>query len=238
MHVNLLNKLPTISSSIKPNILSVLGNVGPIEYHKTKIFFDYLSQNFNKILYVPENHEYGSSPSNKLKYESLKFVLRNFCIQYKNVHLLNNDIFIVIDDVTIFIGSTLWSNFTILSTESNKTNYPKYILNCDDHQKQHEKDLNFLKNSIEKYKFCKIIVLTHYSSTIKHVETQYIIKGNGFVSWYVTNLEYMIKHPITHWSSGHVHNISELYINNVYCRLNAHKTKYSNDEIKIKIIEY
>jgi len=232
--------IPKIFNLVKPatgaKMLAVCGDVGLPTHPNTKLFFEHVASLYEKILFVPGNHDYGFSTFDADGYAEFTPKLSDLCSTFKNIYVLDNNTFV--DDDTIFIGSTLWSNSIITETEENIEKFPLYIKNCNDHRKKHLDDLNWIKKTVEENRDKQIVMLTHYSPTIKLMEPAYVKKGKEFVSWYATDLEYLMTPPITHWLCGHVHFASKCTIGSTMCALNAGRYKLRHAYDDIEYIEY
>ncbi|MEX1193309.1 MAG: metallophosphoesterase, partial [Brumimicrobium sp.] len=111
-----MNKRLLLENPIQPvgDILILAGDVIPfIEIEKHNDFFDYVSQNFKEVYWIPGNHEYYQYDISKRK-GSFKIKVR------PNVTLLNNST-IVIDNFKL-IFSTLWTFVSPLEKKVGVTN--------------------------------------------------------------------------------------------------------------------
>lgn len=98
-----------------PDYFIYAGDVGNAK--TSYLYFKCLSLLYpnSKILYVLGNHEYY-----KLIFNRVPLIYIMELSSIKNLVLLNNDIHIDKEKQTIFIGSTLWTNFKLTSHKSNK----------------------------------------------------------------------------------------------------------------------
>lgn len=80
----------------------------------------------------------------------------------------------------------------------------------------------------------KIIMLTHFVPTFKLIEKKYQNMGLHRTSWFASDLEHLIKHPIKIWICGHTHSIIECTVNDTPCMINAYgygdENAYKNKE--------
>ena len=88
----------------RSNILILAGDICHISnVDRYTPFFEYVSENFQYVLYIPGNHEFYNSD---LEIEELEINLEKYLYSFKNIFYLNNKS-IVIEDI-LFTGSCLW----------------------------------------------------------------------------------------------------------------------------------
>ena len=92
----------------KADYLFLAGDIHNISKSNFKLFFDYVSQHWKQVFYIPGNHEYYNKFNTILE---LKKQYQIFFENYTNVHFLDDNISTIqYNDKTIaIIGSTLWS---------------------------------------------------------------------------------------------------------------------------------
>ncbi len=163
------------SKYLESNPIEPVGDIlilaGDITYwgkkHFKHWFFDYVSDHFNTVYYIPGNHEFYSGKDLRIidnpVYEGIK----------ENIFLVNNKV-VSIEYVDILF-TTLWSKIP-----DSKSLFVEYGVS-DFHQikyrgkrldyiifnKLHEESLDFLKDSILKLNAQKKVVVTHHIPTQK-----------------------------------------------------------------------
>ncbi|WP_083634460.1 metallophosphoesterase [Saccharicrinis aurantiacus] len=156
------NRLFLDKNPIKP-IGEILVLAGDITYwgkkHFKYSFFDYISEHFKAVYYVPGNHEFYSGKDLRLLDNEVYEPIRD------NVFLVNNKV-VTLDDVGLFF-STLWSEIPIsksLIVESNindfhKIKYRSKKLNTNIFNALHKVSLQFLSSAITSSKMNKKVIL-------------------------------------------------------------------------------
>lgn len=188
---------------------------------RTRNFFQRVSAEFPRTIYVTGNHEvYGGD------FAKVHKQIRSFCDSHAitNITLLDKEM------VTIagydFIGGTLWTDFndmdtlTMLNAESAMNDY-RGVKNTNDTQtwkflprhalRDHSQMMGYLQNCMDTYKESGrtdrcVIVITHHAPSEASVHEKYaydrLMNGNFY-----TNLEPFIEaNPqIQLWVHGHMH---------------------------------
>jgi len=119
IHIELWNKLPEIP--IKAKYLFLAGDICTLRHPLFYKFFDYCSKRWEKVFYVPGNHEFYDTQKN---YNELDFEYKLKLNQrYKNIFYLNDEIAPLNDSINVY-GSVFWTNPTF-----NSTNEAKHFIN-------------------------------------------------------------------------------------------------------------
>lgn len=104
-HIERRKSIPKIEPLAE--YLFLAGDIGHIEDHKYKLFMDYVSDNWKKIVIVLGNNEYYSKSKS---YDELLSEYREFFEDYENIFLLEKES-IKLDRYTVY-GATLWSKLS------------------------------------------------------------------------------------------------------------------------------
>ncbi len=204
------------NNPIKP-VGDILILAGDVSYwgkkHFKHWFFDYISDNFRVVYYVPGNHEFYSGKDLRILDHPVYDAIRD------NVFIVNNRV-VSIDDIDLFF-TVLWSN--IPEEKSLKVEYGvgdfhqiKYRGKRLDYKifnKLHRESISFLNDSISSSNARKKIVVTH------HIPTQICnpeyYRDSEINSAFVSE-QYTLIHDldIDYWIYGHHHaNMPEVNIN-------------------------
>ena len=198
---NYLSKNPIIPSG---EILLLAGDIVPfaiMESHND--FFDFISDNFEKVFWVPGNHEYyyfDVGNKNTSFHEKIR----------SNVSLINN--VSVIESNVTFIFSTLWSKISPVNMRPIQQGVSDFkvikrngqIFNPHDFNELHEQSLNFIKQEIENATSNKMFVVTHHVPTFLNYPAEY--KGSDLNEAFAVELFDLIeKSAIDFWLFGHNH---------------------------------
>jgi len=181
-----------------------------------KEFFNYVSDNFEKVYWLPGNHEfYGGTDS--------KILSKPFCESLKsNIFLINNQT--VTHNNLRIVFSTLWTKIDqqyreIVVKSLNdfyKIKHNEQTLTLDMFEQFHKESLDFILDelSVEKNTDYKTLVATHHvPSYLCSVEEFADSKIN---SAFVVELKQLIEnYAIDAWIFGHSHrNVPEIKIGN------------------------
>ena len=218
LHLDVQKKkdIPTIKPLAK--YLAICGDLccpgNPLFYN----FLQTQSKNFDKVFFVPGNHDYDSGPMfNSEKVEKWDPVIKNICNSFKNVHYLNRNAY-YLDHNVLLLGSILWSKPL---PKSSGLLHPEYKNYCD-HLHEHTQHVNWLESAIDTNRDKNIIVLTHFVPTFKLIEDKYKNKGDYKTSWVATDLEHVFISPVRAWICGHSHSRIQTAVNGVPCVINAY----------------
>ncbi len=164
-----LEKSPLRLPPSDSDVLVLAGDIYHVSLFDYNIsgFFEDISKKYKHVIYVPGNHEYFDSDISIIK------SLKQFCENYKNVYLLDNEIKII-DDVQ-FICGTGWTHFNSLDAGTMKqatrtiNDYRRIkngnnMLTIYDIIEKHAEFVKFFK-SVDKTKY-KNITVTHHSPTL------------------------------------------------------------------------
>jgi hypothetical protein len=211
IHVDYLHhsKLPRLKA-LSPHLL-ICGDIGNPKHPNFSTFLKNIKSDFDKIYFVPGNHEYDTSScfSSTKAVEFKSFLYEN--LDKYNINLLDCSHY-EIDKDTVIGGCTLWSNPSKNLYNISKERYNEHIM-------LHRFEKDWLSAFINKYSNKKIIIGTHFVHTPKLIEKKYYI-NNEPSDWFHTNLEEMIKSPVIGWFCGHTHSNIEININDVICGVN------------------
>ncbi len=166
-------------------------------------FFDFLSNNFKAVYWLPGNHEYYHYELTQ-KYGPFKESIR------KNVFLLNNQVEYLDNGRIIF--STLWSQIEQLYEKYMERNMADFHLiryngvpiTSRQYNKMFEDNLSFIKQEVNKPFTGKTIIVSHHVPTLKNYPTEFA--GSPLNNGFVTDLtEFICESKIDYWIYGHHH---------------------------------
>lgn len=188
---------------------------------RSRYFFQRVSQNFPRTLYVMGNHEHYSGDFAK---GVSRF--RTFCDQ----HYINNITLLDKETVTIdgydFIGGTLWTDFNNMDTmtmhnAATAMNDYRGVKNTNDTQtwkflpkhalSDHTRMVGYLQNCMDNYRESgrtdrRVIVITHHAPSRGSIHEKYaydtLMNGN----FYTPMDEFIEANPqVQLWIHGHMH---------------------------------
>lgn len=232
LHLELNDKIPEIIPTADNLILA--GDIGKPEDKSYTDFLAKMSILYKMVFVIKGNHEcYGKTvvQTDKLISEIIDV--------YPNIYYLNQS-FVQIDDLLI-IGTTLWSDIdrmeasTISMFISDFTEIKSWSVDASIWQ--HNRDLVFISNMIEKSKKegSKLIIITHHAPVLGSVSDKFI--DDDLNSSFQTDLSGLITDPIKLWVYGHTHCSKNRTINGVqivsnqYGYLDEDESGYQKDAI-------
>lgn len=232
--------------------LALLGDIGNPFQDNLRIFLKKIHKKYEKIFYVPGNHEYYNLSGSYKSKDKFHERLQEICEEFENVLLLDNKTF-TLDGLKI-IGSTLWSNIPDDKAEYIKLRLNDYHLikktidsqdipiniTVSDTNKWNEESISFIKNEIENSSD-PCVILTHHAPLFSDPEADiytadpiYLNGGNNYA--FHNDLSSMMNKPICAWLYGHTHYASSFKYNDVLVCTN--QLGYSNEEKDIKFNPY
>jgi predicted phosphohydrolase len=189
-------------------ILILAGDLTRV-FSGTSLFVDSLKEicsKFNKVIFVPGNHEYYCIRG-KESMESILLFIRSLTNSIKNLIVLDNESYTIGD--TIIFGSTFWS---YTSTDAwhkipiyvgNKGS--ERLITNHEYNELHFRSLLALEKTIKcaEEQNKKMVVVTHYPPTIKGtVDPKY--HDNSTRSMYYSHSDHILENNvIMRWIYGH-----------------------------------
>ena len=215
LHLEYYNVLPDITKIFKkaaPNLI-LTGDVCYFKHPNFLKFFIEVSKNYDKIFYIPGNHEYYAYYEiPDISYSEIDYIIEEKLKYLKNVFFLQKR-YIEFDNIIIG-GATMWCK-----TDKDPINSPdckllendyfmkirnKYIPIMSKIKKINNDQTIWLKDFIkianEKNK--KVIVLTHYLPSIKCINEKY--KTSHLNEYYYTPCDDLFR-SVDYWIAGHTH---------------------------------
>lgn len=196
-----LNTAPLLP---KGEILILAGDIIPFsQIQKASSFFDYVADHFNRVYWIPGNHEYYGSDITE-RSGSFKETIRS------NVFLINNEV--VETNNTTFVFSTLWSAISPAAEWDIASGMADYKLIQNGmsgfrpiHSSRiHKTSLSVIKQAVQNATTSNIVVATHHVPTFLHYPAQY--KHSVLNEAFATELWPFIEvSPINYWIYGHHH---------------------------------
>lgn len=145
--------------------LFLAGDIGNIEDHKYRLFMNYVSDKWNKIIVVLGNHEYYSDSKS---YDEMQSEYREFFDGYTNIYFLEKES-IKLDDYTVH-GATLWSELKIEDFSNSCKKIKRWSNGKLVEMGMQELNKKFFESKLwlqSKYKTDEpTIVITHYPMTL------------------------------------------------------------------------
>lgn len=167
-------------------------------------FFNYCSDNFETIYWIPGNHEYyhGDVGPGNLQplYEKIRqnvFLLNNQSVTYKNAELVFSTMWSYISPQNEWDIQQSVSDFSVIKNKGK--NFTPHDFN-----ELHKTDLAFLKTALTTGTGKQKIVVTHHVPTLQHYPKQY--KNSSINKAFAVELyDFIFDSNVAYWIYGHHH---------------------------------
>lgn len=212
-------------------ILLLAGDIGYLgdDNYKHHPFWDWASDNFNRVIVIPGNHElYKFFDINEL-HEGWELEIRpNVKAHYNSVINLNNDVDVIV--------STLWAKISPADsylTERCVSDFKRicngeYRLSSERFNEEHEKCLRFIERSVKGSKAKHVIVATHHVPSFELMSDEF--KGSSINGAFTVELgRFIAESRIEYWIYGHSHRNINKRIGNTECLSNQLGYVFQNE---------
>lgn len=186
-------------------ILLLAGDIIPFALiDKHNDFFDFVSDNFKIVFWVPGNHEYYHYDLGDVKnplYEKIRenvFLVNNQIIPYKSVNLIFSTLWSAISPQNEWVVQQSVSDFLLIKMQGRKITPALF-------NSLHQTDYAFLKTALNTNDSKINIVVTHHVPTFLNYPKQYknsIINEAFAVELY----DFIVNSHAAYWIYGHHHN--------------------------------
>lgn len=186
------------------DILILAGDVVPfIVMEEHNDFWDYISNNFKHIYWVPGNHEYYYSDISKHSgsiYKKLRdnlFLVNNVAVMHNDIKFIFSTLWTDISDNNQFIIQYRMSDFKVIRNGD-------IIFTPENYNHLHQECLKFLTDELAKQDAKKTVVVTHHVPTYLNYPEKY--KGDILNEAFAVELNNLIRESnIDYWIFGHHH---------------------------------
>lgn len=181
-HFELIAKLHHPWKLLTPaaNYLVLAGDIGIPGHHSYHNFLKYVSSNWDKVFYVPGNHEYDS---NTLSFTERHEQLHDLLSSHRIRMLSFDNPTEKLDQGTAIVGSTLWHPF----------------------RSEYKKDIAALESSIKRWEDLgvKICAVSHHLPSMSLISNDY--KNHPRNSRFASNCDRLFRSNVSAWIYGHTH---------------------------------
>lgn len=219
------------------DILVLAGDIGYLgdDNYSLHPFWDWASDNYEHVVVVPGNHEFYKMYNIDTLYNGWTLDIRS------NVRCYYNSV-IPISRRTEIVATTLWSKIRqqdAYYTETAISDFRRIRcggdipLNWTRFNMEHDKCLNFLKDSISRSKMEHIIVVSHHVPSFELLAPEF--KGSPLNGAFTVELaDYIISSPIDYWIYGHSHRNIDKVIGKTNCITNQLGYVFHNEHLTFK----
>jgi predicted phosphohydrolase len=186
------------------DILILAGDIVLFSHiYAEKSFFDYLSDNFQHVYWLPGNHEYYRSDFNQRtgtfqeNIRSNVTLLNNTNIVHQDTRLVFSTLWSQIDPTKELVIKKVMSDFKLITINGR-------VINIDDYNNLHADCLSFLKSQLTTPTTQRTIVATHHRPTFLNYPEQY--RHSELNTAFATELYNLIETShASHWIFAHTH---------------------------------
>lgn len=202
-----LNYFFTVSA---PNLI-LAGDICYYNHPNFVIFFKKVSKLFNKVFFIPGNHDYfayNNIPD--ISFDEIDSIMKHLLSCFKNVYFIQENIIEL--ENTIILGTTLWCktkrtdndiDVKLLTNDYYIQTKNKYCPSYKYTNELNTRQYIWLKNKIKHlYTHKNILVITHYLPSKKCIHQKY--KNDPYNDMYFTDCEDLMKYADI-WIAGHTH---------------------------------
>lgn len=220
------------------NILLLPGDICLVNNDNFEYFFNGVQPLFNKIFFILGNHEFYNSDI-KSTIELVNEKINKLNAIKNNIIFLNNGFYELEEYNLLIVGTTMWSN---LSHNNKDISMAKYYINDfnyinnfrpKDYQDLYEQNYKFLKETLDKYKDKKKIIMTHHMPSYDLIDKKY--KGSEMNICFASSLEDLCDDSVVAWVYGHTHTPNEVKIKNTVFKCNP--VGYIGENKTFKILD-
>ena len=208
---NFLSKTPLQATG---DILLLAGDIIPFAILKDHNYFiDFISANYEKVYWVPGNHEYYHYDLGDMKtslYKKIRenvFLVNNQIISHKNVNFIFSTLWGSISPQNEWVVKKSVSDFSMIKIKGEKLTPAQF-------NRLHQTAYTFLKMALNASESKTNVVVTHHVPTLLNYPEQY--KSSNINEAFAVELhDFIFNSNAAFWIYGHHHyNTPEFKIGN------------------------
>lgn len=206
---------------VKGDLFILAGDIGYLgdDNYSKHPFWDWAAENFQQVIVCMGNHEF-------YKFYDVATLPDGYCLEIRpNVHAYYNAV-IHLEETDIIV-STLWSHISLqdayfterVVSDFRRILYKGELMTFTEFNKEHERCLNFIKESVATSTAPIKIVVTHHVPSFQMLSPEF--KGSAANGAFTVELfDYIVDSNINYWIYGHSHRNSDKLIGNTRCLSN------------------
>lgn len=203
------------------DILILAGDIGYLgdENYSKHPFWDWAAENYQQVIVCMGNHEF-------YKFYDVATLPDGYCLEIRsNVHAYYNAV--IHHEETDIIVSTLWSHINLqdayfterVVSDFRRILYKGDLMTYTGFNKEHERCLNYIKESAVASTVPIKIVVTHHVPSFQMLSPEFKNSAaNG--AFTVELFDYIVDSNINYWIYGHSHRNIDKVIGNTKCLSN------------------
>lgn len=189
----------------KAKYLILAGDICPVFDPKLQSFYRWCSNNFDKTIHIPGNHEYWDYRNIKHTMNESEAYMKSLCYHY-NIIYGQKKIIKLEEGYPALITCTLWSKLEDHINHSNDFVRIK-DLNLKRRNTLFKDHVKFIAKSINKQRI-KPIIATHYAPLLYGVQRPEH-QGSPETSLYTSDLSSLVDKSMV-WVFGHTHHVTDI----------------------------
>ncbi|MBI5404140.1 MAG: metallophosphoesterase [Ignavibacteriae bacterium] len=214
--------------SVKGEILILAGDIIPLhDEYFNNTFFNFISDNYEKVFWVPGNHEFYYNDLNEfsksfnIKIKSNINIVNNIALQYENIQFIFSTLWSEISNDNEKIIEQSVSDFDCITNNGRK-------LKVADFNILHKECLSFIEQELNNKKSKTVIVTHHLPSQL--CNSSHHNKSLINEAFCVDLTNFIEKSDVNFWLYGHSHfNQMPLYIGNTIMLTNQLGYVHNNE---------
>jgi predicted phosphodiesterase len=211
------------------DVLVLAGDISNFSDEHEEKLFQKISTHFEKIIYIPGNHEYYHSNA-----EESNFKFFEIDKKYDNVIRLNNNTYE--HNGVKFICSTLWSGISKLSSYHLNDYIVIGNFDWEKENEYHDYCLEFVESELKKEYDGKVVVVSHHLPVQECISEKY--KGNPINDGFAGEADYLFDYNIDLWIHGHSHDFSDITYKDTRIVRNPRGFSHEWDDFKTGFAPY
>ena len=195
-------------------VLIMAGDISTYDCKSLPKFIEWISANFEAIIWVFGNHEYYNTK--QIPMASIKEIFQKMTAEYPNIHILDNETCYIDTHNILIIGSTLWSHIP----QSNVKQVAKYMndyryikesdsmFSPDASSALFEQNVDFIQKTINENLDKKIVVVTHHAPVTENTSDK-MYEGSTTNCAFSSDVFLDNIDQVKLWCYGHTHHNSD-----------------------------
>nr|QBK85856.1 MAG: calcineurin-like phosphoesterase [Marseillevirus LCMAC101] len=207
LHID-VNAYKNWSDLLNPtgDILILAGDISSPLYHGLSKFLKWCSQHWNKVIFIPGNHEYYNN-SGKFKMDQVEKMLESIC-QKHGVIFAQKSVISLRPGLHL-LACTLWSDIngvelTVRNSMRDFSMIPD--MNIEKWKRIHTEHVDWLTKNIDKYD--NVVIATHHAPLIYGTANPFH-EGTLGNKAYASDLGHLVA-KTKGWIFGHTHHYTDI----------------------------
>ena len=234
LHIEFYEHILKVPDKIQPQapILALLGDIGLACTDLLQDFLFLQADRFEKVLFLPGNHEYYNSRDTTYSMEEQMDWMKEVCSRRENLYFMDRDSLLL--NGVLVLGTTLWSDipdemlrkaeqsmndYEVSYNHKSKLGEAPRRLRADETRREHETSVAWIRSKLADAKKDgrKVVVLTHHTPLMSGTSHP-MYEGGDLTCCFSTSLKSLIifsAPTLVAWACGHTHYNFDFMVGNV-----------------------